>query len=126
MPDYFKVIKFGLVGCSGLLIDFSATYYLKEKADINKYLANAMGFICAVLSNFFFNKYWTFNSAGNQKTSIQFLFFLLISIVGLCINTGIIIILVKKLHARFYFSKLIAVFVVFLWNFLMNNYFTFS
>src|SRR6266496_4975235 len=83
IPDLSRIIKFGLVGCTGLLVDFSVTYFLKEKVLINKYIANAAGFICAVISNFFLNKYWTFNSANNNLIADQFFLFSIISAVGL-------------------------------------------
>jgi putative flippase GtrA len=126
VPLLSRIFKFGITGCSGLLIDFSITYFLKEKVRINKYIANATGFTCAVISNFFLNKYWTFNSVTNIKPANQFFMFITISVVGLCINSGVIMLLVNKIRTRFYFSKVIAVCIVFAWNFFMNNYITFS
>lgn len=123
--DFLRIIKFGLVGFTGLFIDFSITYLLKEKALINKYISNATGFTCAVISNFILNKYWTFNSYGNKSMTNQFFLFSAISVIGLCINSSIIMFLIKKKNMRFYLSKIIAVCIVFIWNFLMNNYITF-
>ena len=119
------MIKFGLVGFTGILVDFSITYFLKEKALINKYIANATGFTCAVISNFFLNKYWTFNSAGNQFITNQFFLFATFSVIGLFINSSVLMLLIKKMNVRFYLSKAVAVCIVFLWNFLMNDYITF-
>src|SRR5438477_10141424 len=112
LPDLSRIIKFGLVGFSGMLIDFSITYLLKEKALINKYIANATGFTCAVVSNFFLNKYWTFNSPDNKFISNQFFLFTIISVGGLCINSGVIMFLINKMNVRFYLSKAIAVCIV--------------
>jgi putative flippase GtrA len=125
MFDLSRIIKFGLVGVTGLFIDFSVTYLLKEKALINKYIANATGFTCAVISNFFLNKYWTFNSAGNKFITNQFFLFTIISLTGLLINSTVIMILIRKMNMRFYLSKVVAIGIVFTWNFLMNNYITF-
>ena len=123
--NFPRILRFGLVGLSGVLVDFSITYFLKEKASINKYVANATGFSCAVISNFFLNKYWTFNSSGNQVITNQFFLFTTISVMGLCINNGVIMLLIKKVNMQFYLSKVIAVCIVFAWNFLMNTYITF-
>jgi putative flippase GtrA len=123
--NFSRVLKFGIVGLSGLIIDFSITYFLKEKASINKYLANATGFTCAVISNFFLNKYWTFNSVDSQLITNQFFLFAIISIMGLCINSSVIMLLIRRMNVQFYLSKAIAVCIVFIWNFLMNNYITF-
>jgi len=123
--NFSRLFKFGLVGLSGLLIDFSITYLLKEKVLIIKYIANATGFSCAVISNFLLNKYWTFNSVSNKLISNQFFLFAIISVMGLCINSSVIMLLIKKMNIRFYLSKAIAVCIVFIWNFSMNNYITF-
>jgi len=40
-----KFIKFGLVGGSGVLIDFFFTWLAKEKFKIQKYVSNAIGFM---------------------------------------------------------------------------------
>jgi dolichol-phosphate mannosyltransferase len=123
--NFYRILRFGVVGLSGLFIDFSITYFLKEKVSINKYVANATGFTCAVISNFYLNKYWTFNSVGSQLITNQFFLFAIISVMGLCINSSVIMLLIKKMNVRFYLSKVIAVCIVFGWNFLMNTYITF-
>jgi putative flippase GtrA len=120
-----KIIKFGVVGISGLLIDFSVTWLCKEKLKWNKYLSNSLGFSVAVCSNFFLNKYWTFNSLSTQSIN-QFLQFLLVAIIGLGINNMLLYLLTKKVKANFYFLKLLAIGVVFLWNYSMNFLFTFK
>ena len=38
-----KLLKFMLIGIGGTAIDFGVTFLLKEKAKINKYLANSIG-----------------------------------------------------------------------------------
>jgi len=35
----FKIIKFGLVGVSGIGVDFFVTWLLKEKIQLNKYIS---------------------------------------------------------------------------------------
>ena len=46
-----KFIKFSVVGFSGLLIDFGTTWLLKERAGVQKYVANGIGFIIAASTN---------------------------------------------------------------------------
>ena len=121
----FKLFKFCVVGFSGMIIDFGITWLLKEKIKINKYIANSTGFILAASSNYFLNRFWTFNSQNN-KIVTEYLSFFGISIIGLLINNLIIYLLSDKIKLNFYFSKLIATIIVTLWNFGMNYYFTFS
>ena len=122
---FFKFIKFGIVGVSGLLVDFGFTFLCKEIIKIPKYIANAIGFTLAASSNYFFNRIWTFHS-HNPEIAIEYSKFIFISIIGLGINTMILWILVSKYKKNFYISKLFAIAVVTIWNFFINTIFTFS
>ena len=91
---FIKFIKFCLVGFSGLAIDFGITYLLKEKLRLEKYFSNGVGFMFAASSNYFLNRYWTFNSFGPMLK--QYFWFVFIGLLGLIINTIILMFLVKK------------------------------
>ena len=119
-----KFIKFCAVGFSGMLIDFGTTWLLKEKARVNKYIANSTGFILAATSNYIWNRIWTFHSS-NDQIAVEYLSFILISVAGLGINNFVIFLLNDKLKFNFYLSKLIAIGVVTIWNFVMNFIITF-
>ncbi len=118
-------IKFGIVGFSSFIIDFSITYLLKEKIKINKFLANTTGFLIAATFNFFMNRLWTFKSQELDVTA-QFLKFMAIASVGLLINNGIIYLFNDKFRVNFYISKILAVIVVMFYNFSMNLLITFT
>jgi putative flippase GtrA len=120
-----KFLKFCVVGLSGMVIDFSTTWLLKEKAKANKYIANSTGFILAATSNYIWNRLWTFQS-GNDEIVVEYFSFILISVVGLGINNFVIYLLNDRLKINFYLSKLLAIGVVTVWNFLMNFLITFS
>ena len=120
-----RFIKFVVVGFSGLLVDFGLTYIFKEKIKAQKYVANTIGFITAATSNYFLNRIWTFHSQ-NPEMVLEYSKFILIALIGLAINTLVLWLLVSKMKWHFYFSKLLAIGVVTLWNFSMNLIFTFS
>jgi len=119
-----KIIRFGITGGLGFCIDFGTTYFCKEKLRWNKYIANTIGFSLAVINNYIINRTWTFQS-HDPNIGKQFLLFLLISILGLLINTAILYFFHEKRGKHFYLSKLFAVFVVFIWNFSANSFITF-
>jgi len=130
MPDilnktiFFKFIKFGIVGATGLVVDFGFTYLFKEFFKVQKYVANAIGFTLAATSNYFLNRIWTFRST-NPEIAVEYFEFLFISIIGLAINTLVLWLLVSRFKLNFYLSKLFAIAVVTIWNFFMNMMFTF-
>lgn len=110
------------MGFSGLIIDFSITFLLKEKAKAHRYIANSCGFITAATSNYFLNRIWTFHSQ-NSKEFLEYGSFILISVVGLAINNLFLYFFEKKFP--FYLAKLFAIFVTTIWNFTANYLITF-
>jgi len=122
---FFKFIKFGLVGFSGLFIDFGITYLAKEKLNVQKYIANAIGFLMAATSNYILNRVWTFQSK-NPEIMVEFTEFFIISLIGLGLNTLLLWILVSKFKLNFYLAKVFAIGFVTLWNFLANAFITFN
>lgn len=121
----WQFIKFALVGTSGLFIDFGITFLLKEKISFNKYVANSIGFSFAVISNYFLNKYWTFQDL-NPEIFSQAGKFVLIAIIGLIINNQMIYLFNHKKRWNFYIAKVFAIGIVVLWNFSANYFYTFS
>jgi putative flippase GtrA len=120
----WKFLKFCIVGLSGTVVDFGTTWLLKEKAKINKYIANSVGFTLAASSNYLLNRIWTFQSQ-NRHIGTEYITFILISVVGLGINNYCIFLLTEKMKLNFYVSKFIATVVITLWNFFMNYLVTF-
>jgi len=119
----FKFLKFGVVGLTGMVIDFSITFLLKEKLKIHRYIASSTGFVIAATSNYILNRIWTFHST-DPKIFIEYSTFIVISIIGLGINNLFLYLFEKRLP--FYVAKLFAIGVTMIWNFLANNYITFS
>ena len=120
-----KFLKFGVVGFSGVFVDFGITYLTKEIFRVQKYIANAIGFITAASTNYFLNRIWTFEST-NPKVMIEYTEFFVISLIGLGINTLVLWLLVSRFKMNFYVAKIFAIAVVTVWNFLANAFITFN
>lgn len=120
-----KFLKFGVVGFSGIFIDFGVTWLLKERFKIHKYFANSCGFLLATVSNYLLNRFWTFES-HDPKAFEQFGKFFAIALVGLLFSNLIIYTLNDKLKINFYLSKVFAIVAVSLWNFFANYIYTFA
>ncbi len=120
-----KFLKFGLVGFTGVFVDFGITWLTKEKLKIQKYVANAIGFTSAATSNYVLNRIWTFEST-NPRVMVEYTEFISISIIGLGINTLVLWLLVSRFKMNFYVAKIFAIAVVTLWNFFANAFITFN
>lgn len=120
-----RLIKFCLVGCSGVVLDFGITYICKEWFRLNRYISNSLGFLCAASSNYILNRVWTFVN-NNPHIAEQYMQFIGFSLIGLLINNMVIYTLQRLTKLNFYITKLIATAIVMLWNFSMNYLFTFE
>jgi putative flippase GtrA len=123
IAKYKKIIKFGIVGFIGALIDFGVLLCLVEIFQWPVLVANTLSFLLAVINGFIWNKYWTFRDTG-QKHLRQFLAFLLVSCVGLVLNLLLMKILIN-LGLFYAVAKVLIIIVVAVWNYLANNFFTF-
>ena len=119
-----KIFRFGMVGLSGMILDFSTTWLCKEKLRMNKYIANTLGFSLAAVNNFFLNYEWTFESS-DKNIQGDFIKFMLFALVGLVLNNLLLFLFHEKLHIHFYLAKALAIVCVFAWNFTTNYFFNF-
>ena len=125
MEIVIKFIKFGVVGFSGMLVDFGITYLFKEVFKVQKFVANAIGFLTAASSNYLFNRIWTFQS-DNPDVAMEFGKFFFVALIGLGINSLVLWVLNTKFKLNFYFAKLLAIIVTTFWNFIANYLYTFT
>jgi len=120
-----KVIRFGLIGASGMVLDYGVTFLCKEFWLLDKYIANIFGFAVAATSNYFLNRMWVFSNEARSHAR-QYTGFIGIALIGLALNSSIIWVLTDKIFfLNFYFSKFIAIGLVFIWNFSMNYFLNF-
>lgn len=122
---FLKFLKFGVVGFSGLIVDFSVTWLCKEKLKIHKYVSSSLGFVVATGTNYTLNRYWTFNN-HDPASITQFGKFFVVAVVGLILSNAIIYLLNDRMKFNFYLAKACAIGIVSLWNFFANYLYTFT
>ena len=119
-----QFIKFGIVGISSAIIDWGLFYFFNRYLAIYYLFAKALSFIFAVINSYIWNRRWTFRSENTQKMQ-EFSKFLIVSVIGLLLNTLIMFIAVEKYHLRYIFGLMLATAIVVFWNFLANKLWTF-
>ena len=118
-----KIIKFSIVGGIATIIDFAFLYIFKEFLNINIIIANTLSFIISVTYNYIASITWVFDVNKNKNKNIQFILFILFSVVGLIINNIILYILTDKLNIYYLISKVIATIIVMIFNFVTRKKF---
>lgn len=119
------LLKFSLIGIIGVVINFLITFLLKEYLKVNKYVSNSFGYLIAISFNFLANKFFTFKS-DNSEIYNEVIKFIIVTSIGILINHIVVYLLTEKKNMNFYFSKIAAVIVVFIWNFTLHSILTFK
>ena len=118
-----QLFRFGTVGIANTLIDFAVLNALvilfAHPTGSLLLVCNAVSFICASLNSYFANRNWTF--AGNHDASAgEFGIFLVISLIGLLLNSAILWLLTGGIPSSLIhlnLAKLAASVVSMGWNF---------
>lgn len=139
-----RFLKFATVGVIGAVVDFGTFNLLSSLVGLGAVVSSVFSFVAAIISNFTWNRYWTYPDSRSKRISQQLVQFTLVSVVGLMIRTPIIAILEPLFRrlvlrtATFPFRLLpgnvlaenlalaIAVIVVMFWNFFINRYWTYN
>lgn len=142
--EFTRFLKFATVGVIGAVVDFGILYILHTVLKWELVFSNTLSFTCAVLSNFTWNRLWTYPDSRSKPLRTQLGQFFIVNLLGWGLNTGILvllepilttfadtqtlIILSKELaHTVGYnFAKAFATGVVMFWNFFINRLWTYN
>jgi putative flippase GtrA len=143
-----RFIKFAIVGTIGAVVDFAVLNLMKlmfESAGLGEgwsvswpphqiqlVAANAISFSAAVLSNFTWNRLWTFPESRERPIGSQLVQFAIVNIAGLGINTLLLLVMDRSVFQHFVsermsynLAKAVAIGVVLFWNFAINRIWTY-
>jgi putative flippase GtrA len=112
------------VGGIGTGIDFFIVFLLVEGTGMNPVFAVLPGFLCATWNNFFLNKIWTFPETSSTFRRLWIKFFI-VSSIGLGMTILLMYVFWDIFGIHYLLGKLFTSFVVLLWNFFANKYWTF-
>lgn len=123
--SWWQLLKFGIVGGSGYLINLAVFALLVGALDVH-HLAAAIGAFCvAVTSNFLWNRYWTFDP-GEGPAHFQAARFFAVSLAALGLNLVVLELLLAGGGIGELTAQAIAVAVAMPFNFLGNKLWTFA
>jgi putative flippase GtrA len=137
-----RFLKFAVVGVIGAVIDFGVMNLLTQTAGMPLVLAGTISFICAIISNFIWNRYWTYPDSRSRPLARQLTMFFAVNIAGVAIRIPILhfvepplLRLIESMNLVGPFSSellaknltlALAVGIVMLWNFFVNRYWTYN
>jgi len=139
-----RFIRFAIVGTIGAVVDFGTFNLLTGVLGVQHVWASVFSFIAAILSNFTWNRYWTYPDSRSKPLSRQLMEFFVVNIIGLGIRTPLFAGLSTPLASLFEFFPFLpigiltteflgrngalafAVLVVMMWNYFVNRYWTYN
>lgn len=137
-----RFLKFAVVGAIGAVIDFGVMNTLVNLAHTPFVVAGTISFICAVISNFTWNRFWTYPESRSKPLMGQLGQFAIVNAAGLLIRVPILNFGEPALSHLFAATLSIAsktqqflshnitlafaVGIVMLWNFFVNRYWTYN
>ena len=152
--EFKRFAKFLVVGIVGFVVDFGMFNLLLRGLNFLPIVAQAISFTCAAISNFTWNRYWTYPESRSKPILLQFSQFFFLSLIGVLVRSVVfglisnaIVVLVASLQIGIFSGLIgfavntlhmtieqlgyngalaIAVVVVLFWNFFSNRFITYS
>ena len=138
-----RFLRFSVVGIIGAVVDFGVANLLINITRSPLWLAGTISFICAIISNFLWNSYWTYPDSRTKPIIRQLIQFFIVSVAGLIIRIPILKYLEPVIYniisnlpidipvetIKFLSDNItlaVAVIIVMFWNFFINRYWTYS
>lgn len=151
-----RFIKFFIVGAIGFVVDFGTLNLLQltilrpvPESSLPVVLATTIAFTSAILSNFIWNRYWTYPDSRSRSVLRQLSQFFIVNIAGWIFRLGIVVALYPPFGAMIVrllstvaptvsispavqdqlgtnLAQALAVLVVMFWNFFVNRYWTYN
>ncbi len=127
LPGWLKqAAKFGSVGVLNTLLDLALYFVLTRWLGLGDKptFAKGISYSVGVLNSYFLNRVWTFRVSDSSSWA-ALLPFVLSSLVGLAINTGMLDLCLKTLALPELIAIGIATASSLLWNFLVSKFLIF-
>lgn len=112
-----QFFRYLFVGGFAAVINIGSLYILKEFMHINYLIANVVGFIFGLITNYILSKLLVFAKEEPVNRTFEFIVYAVIGVLGLGLDTLFIWVFTEKFAIYYMLSKIISTGLVFIWNF---------
>lgn len=122
-----------VIGAVATLVDMGVLILFEELTSVSTWISSTAAYLIGMIVNFLLTSLWGFRGQQSTGRAAEFIGFCIISVIGLLMNDGIIMLFKNVLGpARIFGSllptdkyyivgKIVATVVVFIWNFVMRK-----
>lgn len=116
-----QIMKFGVVGFICFGIDYGLMILLTEAAGISYLVSSGLSFSISVNVNYTLSLKFVFETNQENNKIVEFLVFIILSVIGLGINQVLMWVCVDKFHIFYMISKVGVTGVVMVYNFVTRK-----
>ena len=120
---FTQALKYFIVGGFCTILDFAMLFYFTHFFKLNYLPSSIISFMSGTVLNYYLCTFWIFKVRVIEKRHHEFMYYFIITGVGLGINTFMIWGFTEFWGLYFMFSKLLATFATYWWNFSARKYF---
>ncbi|MES2059982.1 MAG: GtrA family protein [Patescibacteria group bacterium] len=120
-----KIFKFVISGGSATIANLSILYMLTRFAHIWYISSSIIAFLSAFMISFVLQKFWTFEDRSRDTIHKQAFMFFLTVLIGLCVNTALLYILVEYAGVHYIFAQIVSGIIVAVMNYFAYQKFIF-
>ncbi len=120
-----EFFKYAIVGASGILVNLFFLYTLTESVRVYYLFSEIFAFLVATLSNFAFNKVWTFKEHMRENFVLKGIKFFLVAGFSLIVNLFFLWFFTEFAGIYYLLSQVLASGFTLLTNFTGNKLWTF-
>lgn len=123
-----QFLKFGVVGGIAFVVDYSIMVFLTEVFGVQYLISSFISFCVSVVVNYILSMKFVFESRDDIRKQAEFIGFVILSVIGLGINELVMYLVADvwlgdKIKRAYLIAKLVATFVVMIWNFVSRKIF---
>lgn len=123
---WIQLFRYFFVGGTAFAVDFGLLWVFTEWGGLHYLLSAALSFAGGLTVNYLLSVWWVFSDHVLRSRIVEFAAFVLIGMIGLCLNEAIIWCATERLHFHYLSSKIVSTAVVFFWNFMARKYVLFD
>src|SRR5687768_11390713 len=123
--EVVQIIRFLIVGVVSAIFDLLLFVLLNDYYNVNYLLAGFISTLFAILLNYYISKKWVFSS-GKYSSRVEFIAFMVFSGIGVVLNSILIWLFVEYMLLEPTPSKVLAIGIVAIFNFITKNLFVFK
>lgn len=124
---HVRVMKFAVVGLSGVLVNMTVLFFFTEILRITYWVSGIIAIEISIIGNFILNDLWTWRDRAKKRLLHRFTqYHISVGLTAILFNWLLLIILTEVFTVYYLLSNLIGIIVGTVSNYILNDIWTFG